>query len=64
MPLSEEDVARIAAAIKAHNCPLTEPETHEKHERHHNYIDVIIQHKNKHTTIHHTIIKKNLTNLI
>ena len=64
MPLSEEDVARIAAAIKAHDCPLTEPEAREKHERHHNYIDVVMQRESERTAVRRAVIEKSLAGLV
>ena len=64
MPLSEDDVQRIAAAIKGHDCPLTEPEAREKHERHHNYIDVVMEREAERSAVRRAVIEKSLAGLV
>lgn len=67
MALTDDDLHRLAEIIeanRAHACPLTEPEAREKHERHHNYIDVVMQRESERTAVRRAVIEKSLAGLV
>lgn len=67
MPLSDDDLHRLAELIKAkqdEDCPLADPEERRKHERHHDYIDLAMQRESQRIQTQRSIIEKSLAGLV
>lgn len=70
MALSEDDLRRISEALAArlhagtHDCPLTDPEAKEKHNKHHDYIDTVLQRESERASMRRAVIEKSLGGLV
>lgn len=67
MALTDDDLHRLAEIIKAnraHACPLAETEERVKHDKHHDYIDVVMAREAERTAVRRAVIEKSLAGLV
>lgn len=67
MALSDDDVRRIIGILRdqhRQSCLLADPEENEKHVKHHNYIDIVMQREAERTMIRRAVIEKSLAGLV
>lgn len=70
MALSEEDMRKLADllheryAATPHECPLRSDEARERHERHHDYVEIVLQREAERSALRRAVIEKSLGGLV
>jgi len=62
--LADSIMSRLSGPTQSHECPLAEPEAAKKHDKHHDYIDVVMAREAERTAVRRAVIEKSLAGLV
>jgi hypothetical protein len=69
MPMTDDELQRLSEELgrrlRMHaDCPLADPEQREKHDKHHAYIDTVLEREAERAAIRRAVIEKSLGGLV